>query len=70
MTELWDPERWASPRMVARAGLDPGEIAWDVIALYPATVGWAEPFPAPTWYDGPVVQALEPVERFLGEHER
>ncbi len=76
--EFWDADKWASPRMMERATLmvraqgeepdfGPDEIAWDLIALYPAGVGWEEPFPAPSWWDAPVVDALEPVERLLQE---
>lgn len=74
--EFWDPERWASPRMMERARMlvreqggepefPPDAIAWDLIGLFPAGVAWAEPFPAPVWHAAPVVDSLEPVERFL-----
>jgi hypothetical protein len=77
VVELWDPDRLASPRMVERAamiarsqGQEPplgeGDIAWDVIALFPAGVVWEDPFPMPSWYDGPVEHVLEPVAEQLG----
>ena len=76
LIEFWDPELWASPRMMERAAtmaraegkefeVGPDDIAWDLIGLYPAGVVWEDPFPTPTWYEGPVVDALGPVERFL-----
>ena len=76
--EFWDPKRWASARMMERAAqmrrahgeepdFGPDAIAWDLIALYPAGVAWEEPFPAPTWWSGPVVDGLEPVEKLLSE---
>ena len=76
--EFWDADKWASPRMMERAALmvraeggvpdfGPDAIAWDLIALYPAGVVWEEPFPAPSWWDAPVVEALEPVEELLKE---
>lgn len=78
MIEFWDPGKWASPRMMARAtrivrargeepDFAPDAIAWDLIALFPAGIAWEEPFPAPTWWDGPVVEALEPVGVLLKE---
>lgn len=74
--EFWDPELWASPRMMQRAvamtrargeepDFDPNDIAWDLIALYPAGTSWEDPFPAPTWWGAPVVDSLEPVEENL-----
>ena len=76
--EFWDPGRWASPKMMERAALmarargeepdfGPDAIAWDLIALFPAGIAWEEPFPAPTWWGGPVVGALQPVEALLME---
>jgi hypothetical protein len=76
--EFWDPQRWASPRMMERATLmvrargeepdfEPDAIAWDLIALFPAGVAWDEPFPTPTWWNGPVVDGLGPVETLLVE---
>lgn len=76
--EFWDPDRWASPRMMERAAqlvrargqetdFGPEAIAWDVIALFPAGVAWEDPFPVPAWWDGPVVDGLEPVEKLLTE---
>lgn len=78
VTEYWDPERWASPRMLERASLvmrargeepdfGPDAVAWDVIALFPAGVVWEDPFPAPTWWDAPVEDALEPVAKVLSD---
>ena len=78
MIEFWDADKWASPRMMERAALmvraeggvpdfGPDTIAWDLIALYPAGVVWEEPFPAPSWWDAPVVEALEPVEALFKE---
>ena len=78
VTEFWDPGRWASPRMMERArmmvreqGGEPGfpadAIAWDLIGLFPAGGRWEEPFPAPVWHGGPVVDSLESVEQFLRE---
>ncbi len=78
VTEFWDPQLWASPRMMARAGMmagargedpdfGPDAIAWDVIGLFPAGVVWEDPFPAPSWYGGPVVDNLDPVEKFLSQ---
>ena len=74
--EFWDPELWASPRMIERAAamaraqgaepeLGPDDIAWDVIGLFPAGVVWEDPFPTPAWYDGPVAYVLDPVDRHL-----
>ena len=74
--EFWDPQLWASPRMIERAAAmarargeepeaGPDDVAWDVIGLFPAGVAWEDPFPTPTWYDGPVADVLEPVDRFL-----
>lgn len=74
--EYWDPNRWASPRMMERAAImiraeerepdfGPDAIAWDLIALFPAGVTWEEPFPTPAWYGAPVVESLEPVREFL-----
>jgi hypothetical protein len=79
--ELWDPGRWASRRMIERAAmmaraegreppLRPDEIAWDLIALFPAGTVWEDPFPTPSWYDGPVVRVLEPVEEQLAGEGR
>jgi hypothetical protein len=76
--EFWDRGRWASPRMIERAamiarsqGKEPplgeDDIAWDVIALFPAGVVWEEPFPTASWYDGPVEHVLGPVEEQLAE---
>jgi hypothetical protein len=78
VTEFWELERWASPHMIARAAmmakaqgqappLGPDDIAWDLIALFPASTVWEDPFPTPTWYDGPVVRVLGPVEQVLSE---
>jgi hypothetical protein len=74
--EFWDPQLWASPRMIERGAamarargeepeLGPDDTAWDVIGLFPAGVAWEDPFPTPSWYDGPVVRVLDPVERIL-----
>lgn len=71
--EYWDPDRWASPKMMQRATMmvhargeepdfDPEGVAWDLIALFPPGTVWEEPFPAPSWYGAPVVDALEEVE--------
>ncbi len=68
--EFWDPKRWASPKMMERfttPDFAPDQVAWDLIGLYPAGAVWEDPFPAPSWHDGPVVRALEPVERFLSD---
>jgi hypothetical protein len=76
--EFWDPNRWASPRMMERAArtmrdrgeapeFNPHAIAWDLIALYPAGIPWEEPFPAATWWSGPVVRSLEQVRTALME---
>jgi len=78
VVEFWDPELWASPRMMQRAVLmaqargqepdfDPDGIAWDLIGLFPAGVGWEDPFPKPNWWGAPVVDSLEPVEKHLSE---
>lgn len=78
--EFWDPNHWASPRMLARAaamrrahGEEPefgtDEVAWDVIGLFPTGTVWEDPFPTPTWYDGPVVDVMDPVRKFLSEGE-
>ena len=74
--EFWDPEKWASPRMMERAvqmvraggeepEFDTDDTAWDMIALYPAGVVWEDPFPTPTWWEFPVVENLAPVETRL-----
>ena len=74
--EFWDPDRWASPRMVERAmrmdivkeeeqNFGPDAIAWDLIGLFTAGVGWEEPFPEPTWWDAPVVDSVRTVEEQL-----
>ena len=74
--EYWDAHRWASPRMMERTArlmrargqepdFGPNAIAWDLIALFPAGVTWEEPFPAPTWWSGPVVDGLGPVQDLL-----
>jgi hypothetical protein len=74
--EFWDPELWASPRMMPRAvamaraqgeepDFDPNGIAWDLIALFPRGTTWEDPFPAPVWWGAPVVDSLEPVEGTL-----
>ena len=44
---------------------DPEDIAWDLISLFPPGTMWEEPFPAPSWYDAPVVNALEDVEEYV-----
>lgn len=78
MVEFWDPKKWASPRMMERAvsmmraegkepDFGPDAIAWDLIALFPPGVAWEDPFPAPTWWDAPVVHSLEPVRKTLSE---
>jgi len=78
--EFWDPDRWASPRMLARAAaiqrargeereIEPGEIAWDLIALFLPGVVWEDPFPTPTWYGGPVEDVLDPVHESLDTGE-
>lgn len=74
--EFWDPHLWASPRMMERAArmlraqgeepeFGPDDVAWDVIGLFPAGVVWEDPFPEPTWYEGPVADVLDPVDEFL-----
>ena len=74
--EFWDPDKWASPRMMERATMmvrargeepdfDPDDTAWDLIGLFPAGVVWEEPFPTPTWWGAPVVENLGPVEARL-----
>jgi hypothetical protein len=74
--EYWDKHRSLSPRMIQRAAmmakeqgtdppLGPDEIAWDLIAIFPPESAWADPFPVPSWYDGPVVRSLGPVEESL-----
>ncbi len=76
--EFWDPELWASPRMLQRAVLmakergeepdfDPNGTAWDLIGHFPAGVAWEDPFPKPSWWGAPVVDSLEPVEKKLTE---
>lgn len=67
--EFWDPDKWASPRMMERATMmvraqgeepnfDPEGPAWDLITLFPAGVEWEDPFPAPAWWGFPVVESL------------
>ena len=74
--EFWDENKWASPKMIERATMmarargeepdfEPDAIAWDLIGLFPAGVGWEEPFPTPSWWGAPVVDSLEPVEEHL-----
>lgn len=73
--EYWDEHRWMSPLVMQRAALiaratgtpepQPGAIAWDFIALYPAGVRWEDPFPTPTWHGEPVIDSLEPVAEAL-----
>jgi len=75
VVEYWDPGLWMSQRAIRRAilvaqaaGKEPpaeDEIAWDFIATFAPGVGWEDPFPGPSWYDGPVVNALGPVEETL-----
>ena len=76
--EFWDPERWASPRMMERARImvrdqggepdfPPDALAWDLMGLFPAGGRWEEPFPTPVWHGAPVVDSLEAVEQFLRE---
>ncbi len=75
VVEYWDPGLWMSKRAIARArtlalaeGREPpdeDEIAWDFVATFAPGVGWEDPFPGPTWYDGPVVSVLGPVEEAL-----
>lgn len=76
--EFWDPKLWASPRIMERAtsmarargekpAFERDEIAWDLIQLFPPGIAWQDPFPAPTWWTGPVVDDLEPVETLLKE---
>ena len=71
VVEIWDPERWMSPRAVARAadyGVDfgPRGVAWDFVARYVPGAVWQEPFPDPAWWGTPVVDSLGPVEDQLG----
>ena len=47
----------------------PDAIAWDVIGLFPAGVVWEDPFPAPTWWAGPVVDGLDHVQNVFLELE-
>jgi hypothetical protein len=74
--EYWDPQRWASPRMMQRANLmaraqgrepdfDPDAIAWDLIGLFPPGTVWEEPFPIPSWYGAPVVRSMDAVDEYL-----
>jgi len=44
---------------------DPNGIVWDLIALFPRSITWEDPFPAPAWWGAPVVDSLEPVEGTL-----
>jgi hypothetical protein len=76
VTEWWDPSHVLSKRVNERAQLvaretgsrpevAPGEIVWDVIiALDPGTT-WQDPFPAPGWHGGNVIDVLAPVEERL-----
>jgi len=74
--EFWDPGKWASPRIMERAVMmvrargeepdfGPDQVAWDLIALFPVGALWEDPFPEPTWWNGPVVDVLDPVREFL-----
>lgn len=71
VTEFWDPTHWASPRMLERAAsvdpeaARPGAVAWDVVAIYPPGATWTDPFPAPSWYGGPVVDRRKEIDDAL-----
>lgn len=75
VVEYWDPGLWMSSQVVQRMRLiaeaelkEPppeDQIAWDFIAIFPAGTSWQDPFPVPTWYDGPVLLVLAPVENAL-----
>ena len=75
VVEYWDPNLWMSNRAIRRAiqqaqaaGEEPpseDDIAWDFVAIFPAGTSWDDPFPIPSWHEGPVVNALGPVEEAL-----
>jgi len=68
--QFWDPKLDLSQAIV-RAVLDnpkllkagdqvrKGTVVWDIVALYPPGARWDGAFPEPTYYDGPVVTALD-----------
>jgi hypothetical protein len=56
--------RMARARGEARE-ISPGAIAWDLILRFPPGTAWEDPFPEPAWWNGPVVNVLEPVEKIL-----
>jgi hypothetical protein len=77
VVELWDPDRWMSPRVVARfaavaravgtaSPFADDAVAWDFVAAFATDAAWSEPFPAPiTLPDTPVEKQLAPVEALL-----
>lgn len=66
----WDPGRIVSADFVrafnedpTRYGRDerfpPDFVAWDVVAVFEAPARWDRGVPAPAFYDGPVVGAID-----------
>lgn len=72
--QWWDKQHVIAGLMAASAGnKNPGcckrdEILWDVIAVYPPGVKWAEALPAPTFFAGPVVRGAPKWEAQLNQH--
>jgi hypothetical protein len=77
--QFWDPERILSGRLLtaARRGVPElalfsgdQEAAWDLVAIYPPGVRWADELPRPVYVGNPVVAALDSVRARLNAAAR
>jgi hypothetical protein len=72
--QFWDPDHVLAKRLAADAR-EPqptpscctrSGILWDLMAIYPRDLKWSDHVPAAAWFDGPVVNVVDGLERALG----
>jgi len=59
---LANPSRYSKP-----AWVDEETIAWDLVLVFPKGVTWRNDVPVPSYYGGPVVEALSALRKSIAE---
>jgi hypothetical protein len=77
----WDPNLLMSKALqqehernemtvIGKRSLLEGEVAWDLIAVYPPGARWDAGFPRPSFLGGPVVDVQEPASGAVRRHDQ
>jgi hypothetical protein len=74
--QFWDPDLRLSAHIhrsvnaaPARYGLDepldPDDVVWDFVTVFPAGARWGDDFPVPDYFGGPVIDAIDELKGAL-----